>query len=108
MLNKQMVTIMGLVGLLAIGAAIPSAFAQTVLQVPHQNTFENLAVSHTPTNPTTGVLAAAADEISVATAGLFPTYAQEFHAQEAALHEQFVHSLTSEAGSYASAQAQHP
>jgi hypothetical protein len=60
MLNTMIA--MGLLGLLAAGAAT-SAFAQTVLQVPNQS-LENLAVSHNPANPTTGVLAAGADEVS--------------------------------------------
>ena len=58
--------------------------------------------------PTIGVLAAAADEVSVVTARLFGGYAQEFQAvlaQAAAFHEQFVAALASAANAYAAAEA---
>ena len=57
---------------------------------------------------TTSVLAAAQDEVSAAISKLFGGYAQEFQslsAQAALFHEQFVQSLTSGAGAYASAEA---
>jgi hypothetical protein len=57
---------------------------------------------------TTGVLAAAEDEVSAAIAALFSAHGQGFQAlgaQAAAFHEQFVQALTAGAGSYASAEA---
>ncbi len=57
---------------------------------------------------TTGVLAAAEDEVSAAIATLFSAHGQGFQAlsaQAAAFHEQFVQALTAGAGSYASAEA---
>ena len=58
--------------------------------------------------PTTGILAAAEDEVSVAIADLFSGHGQAYQAlsaQVAAFHEQFVQALTAGAGSYASAEA---
>jgi triacylglycerol lipase len=58
---------------------------------------------------TTGVLAAAEDEVSAAIAALFSARGQGFHAlgaQAAAFHDQFVQALTASAGSFASAEAQ--
>jgi hypothetical protein len=58
--------------------------------------------------PTTGVLAAAEDEVSAAIAAVFSAHGQGFQAlgaQAAAFHEQFVQTLTAGAGSYASAEA---
>lgn len=55
--------------------------------------------------PTTGVMAAAADEVSVAVSGLFSAYAAEFQAlsaQAAAFHEQFVRLLNGGAAAYLS------
>ncbi|MGO9226772.1 PE family protein, partial [Mycobacterium sp.] len=57
---------------------------------------------------TTGVLAAAGDEVSAAIATLFATHGQEFQvvsAQAAAFHDQFVQALNSAGGAYASAEA---
>ena len=57
---------------------------------------------------TTGLLAAAADEVSEAIAALFSAHGQEFQAlgaQAAAFQDQFVQSLTASAGSYAHAEA---
>src|SRR6201988_3054931 len=57
---------------------------------------------------TTGVLAAAEDEVSGAIAALFSAHGQGFQAlgvQAAAFHDQFVQALTAGAGSYASAEA---
>ena len=57
---------------------------------------------------TTGVLAAAEDEVSAAIAAVFSAHGQGFQAlsvQAAAFHEQFVQALTAGAGSYASAEA---
>src|ERR1700741_849981 len=57
---------------------------------------------------TTGVLAAAEDEVSAAIAAVFSARGQGFQAlsvQAAAFHDQFVQALTAGAGSYASAEA---
>lgn len=58
--------------------------------------------------PTTGLPAAAGDEISVVTAQLFSTYGQEYQAlsqQAGAFHEQFVAALTAGSNAYAGAEA---
>ncbi len=58
--------------------------------------------------PTTGVAAAAADEVSTAIAALFGGFGNEYqavNAQVSAFHQQFVQSLGSASGSYASAEA---
>ncbi|WP_156781333.1 PE family protein, partial [Mycobacterium gordonae] len=57
---------------------------------------------------TTGLVSAAADEVSHAIAALFSGHAvgyQEFAGQAAVLHEQFVHTLSAGAASYATAEA---
>ena len=57
---------------------------------------------------TTGVLAAAEDEVSVAIAAVFSAHGQGFQAlgaQAAAFHAQFVQALTGAAGAYAAAEA---
>lgn len=57
--------------------------------------------------PTTGVLAAAADEVSTQIAAVFSQHAQGFQqlgARAAAFHEQFLAALTSAASSYAAAE----
>ena len=57
---------------------------------------------------TTGIVAAAADEVSGAIAQLFGSYAQEYQAlgaQAALFQEQFVQALSAGAGSYAAAEA---
>ena len=58
--------------------------------------------------PTTGVLAAGADEVSAAIASLFSGHAQAYQtlsAQAATFHQQFVQALTAGANSYAGAEA---
>src|ERR1700739_1731009 len=58
--------------------------------------------------PTTGILAAAEDEVSAAIAALFSAHGQGFQAlgaQAAAFHTQFVQALSAGAGSYAGAEA---
>jgi hypothetical protein len=58
--------------------------------------------------PTTGVLAAAADEVSAQVAALFSTHGQGYQklsAQLAAFHDQFVAALNSGATQYAAAEA---
>ncbi|MGB9225365.1 PE domain-containing protein, partial [Mycobacterium sp.] len=57
---------------------------------------------------TTSVLAAGADEVSAAIAGLFGMHAQEYQAlsaQVTAFHDRFVHTLSGGAAFYASAEA---
>lgn len=58
--------------------------------------------------PTTGVIPAAADEVSALTAAQFATHAQMYQAvsaQAAAIHEMFVNTLNVSAGSYAATEA---
>jgi hypothetical protein len=58
--------------------------------------------------PTTGVIPAAADEVSALTAAQFGAHAQmyqDFSAQAAAIHEQFVATLATSAGSYLATEA---
>jgi hypothetical protein len=58
--------------------------------------------------PTTGVVPAAADEVSALTAAQFSAHAQLYQAvaaQAAAIHEQFVNTLGTSAGSYAATEA---
>ncbi len=59
-------------------------------------------------SPTTGVLAAAGDEVSAAIAAVFSAHGQGFQAlgaQAAVFHDQFVQALTAGAGSFVSAEA---
>ena len=58
--------------------------------------------------PTTGVVPAAADEVSALTAAHFAAHAalyQQVSAQATAIHELFVSTLATSAGSYAAAEA---
>jgi hypothetical protein len=58
--------------------------------------------------PTTGVVPAAADEVSALTAAQFVAHAQLYQAvsaQAAAVHESFVNTLSTSAGSYAATEA---
>ncbi len=58
--------------------------------------------------PTTGVIPAAADEVSALTAAVFVNHAQTYQAvsaQAAAIHEMFVQMLSASAGSYATTEA---
>ena len=58
--------------------------------------------------PTTGVIPAAADEVSALTAAQFAAQAQMYQAissQAAAMHEQFVATMSASAGSYAATEA---
>ena len=58
--------------------------------------------------PTTGVVPAAADEVSALTAAQFAAHAQLYQAvsaQAAAIHESFVNTLGMSAGSYAATEA---
>jgi hypothetical protein len=58
--------------------------------------------------PTTGMVPAAADEVSALTAAQFAAHAtmyQTISAQAAAIHEMFVNTLCTSAGSYAATEA---
>ncbi|OHU99119.1 PE family protein [Mycobacterium talmoniae] len=58
--------------------------------------------------PTTGVVPAAADEVSALTAAQFAAHGtlyQQISAQAAAIHEMFVNTLNTSAGSYAATEA---
>jgi hypothetical protein len=58
--------------------------------------------------PTTGVVPAAADEVSALTAAHFAAHAQMYQAvsaQAQAIHEMFVNTLATSAGSYAATEA---
>src|SRR6201994_4218116 len=58
--------------------------------------------------PTTGVVPAAADEVSALTAAQFAAHAQMYQAvseQAAAIHELFVNTLATSSGSYAVTEA---
>lgn len=58
--------------------------------------------------PTTGVVPASADEVSMLTAAQFAAHAQMYQqvsAQAAAIHEQFVATLNGSAGTYAATEA---
>jgi PE family len=62
----------------------------------------------TATAPTTGIAAAAQDEVSVAIASMFGNFGQEFQAlsaQAQAFHKQFVSLMNAGAGAYTSAEA---
>ena len=66
------------------------------------------AANRAAVTQTTGVLAAAEDEVSAAIAALFSAHGQGFQAlsaQAAAFHDQFVQALTAGAGSYVGAEA---
>src|SRR4051812_5155423 len=66
------------------------------------------AANAAATTQTTGVMAAAADEVSAGIAALFGEYGQAYQAlsaQATAFHNQFVQALNWGAGSYASAEA---
>src|ERR1700709_2042518 len=57
---------------------------------------------------TTAVVAAAGDEVSIATASLFSRHAQQYQAlsaQAAAFHGQLIQTLTTSAGTYVLAEA---
>src|SRR5271168_2237834 len=58
--------------------------------------------------PTTGIAAAAQDEVSIAIASLFGNFGQEFQglsAQAQAFHTEFVTAMNGSAAAYASAEA---
>lgn len=66
------------------------------------------AINAAAASPTTGVMPAAADPVSALTAAQFAAHAQLYQtisAQAAAIHEQFVATLNTSAGSYAATEA---
>jgi hypothetical protein len=66
------------------------------------------AARATAAGPTTGLVAAAEDEVSAMSAALFGAYGQEYQAllqQAAAFHEQFVAALAAAGNAYAGAEA---
>ncbi|GFG65050.1 PE family protein [Mycobacterium kubicae] len=66
------------------------------------------AESAAAAGPTTGVIPAAADEVSALTAAQFTAHAQMYQAvsaQAAAIHQMFVRTLATSAGSYAATEA---
>ena len=73
------------------------------------NIGSNLSAAHTAAAAqTTGVIPAAADEVSASIAQLFSAHAQDYQAvarQAAAFHEQFTQNLNASARSYAATEA---
>jgi hypothetical protein len=66
------------------------------------------AQNATAAAPTTGIVPAAADEVSALTATQFVAHAQIYQAvsaQAAAIHDMFVNTLETSAGSYAATEA---
>ena len=81
-----------------------SAAAENLQGIGSAMTAQNVAAAA----PTTGVLPAAADEVSALTAAQFATHAQMYQAisaQAAAIHDMFVNTLGVSAGSYAATEA---
>ena len=81
-----------------------SAAADDLAGIGSQMNAQNAAAAP----PTTGVIPAAADEVSALTAAQFAAHAQAYHAisaQASAIHEMFVNMLGSSAGSYAATEA---
>jgi hypothetical protein len=81
-----------------------TAAAENLQGVGSSLTAQNSAVAAA----TTGVLPAAADEVSALTAAQFATHGQMYQAisaQAAAIHEMFVNALGASAGSYAATEA---
>ncbi|MBY0442319.1 MAG: PE family protein [Mycobacteriaceae bacterium] len=81
-----------------------SAAAATLQGVGSAMSAQNAAAAA----PTTGVVPAAADEVSALTAAQFAVHAQmyqEVSAQAAAIHEMFCTTLAASAGSYAATEA---
>lgn len=81
-----------------------SAAALNLQAIGSAMTAHNAAVAA----PTTGVVPAAADEVSALTAARFAAHGQAYQAvsaQAASIHAMFVGMLTSSAGSYAATEA---
>ncbi|WP_139830841.1 PE family protein, partial [Mycobacterium paraense] len=87
--------------------AAPKVLASAATDL--ENIGSALTAAHTAAaGSTTGVLAAAADEVSGAIAALFSGHGQAYQAlgaQAAAFHEQFVRTLNAGAGAYSLAEA---
>jgi hypothetical protein len=87
--------------------AQPEALASAASQL-HGIGSAIAAHNTTAAAPTTGVIPAAADEVSALTAAQFARHAwtyQAVSAQAAAIHEMFVNVLRTSAGSYAATEA---
>src|ERR1700740_2288668 len=87
--------------------ATPDVMAAAATDLANIGTTIRAANSAAATQ-TTGVLAAAEDEVSAAIAAVFSAHGeglQALGAQAAAFHDQFVQALTAGAGSYAGAEA---
>ena len=87
--------------------AIPDVMAAAATDLANIGSTLNAAKSAAAA-PTTGILAAAEDEVSAAIAALFGAHGQGFQAlgaQAAAFHQQFVQTLNAGASSYAGAEA---
>jgi hypothetical protein len=81
-----------------------TAAAETLQGIGSTLTAQNTVAA----TPTTGVLPAAADEVSALTAAQFVTHAEMYQAisaQAAAIHEMFVNTLGVSGGSYAATEA---
>ncbi|OSC39676.1 PE family protein [Mycobacterium decipiens] len=81
-----------------------AAAAGTLQGIGSALTAQNAAAA----TPTTGVVPAAADEVSALTAAQFVAHAQIYQAvatQAAHIHEMFVSTLTMSSGSYAATEA---
>ena len=81
-----------------------TAAAETLQGIGSSLAAQNVAAAA----PTTGVLPAAADEVSALTAVQFATHAQMYQAisaQAAAIHDMFVNTLGTSASSYAATEA---
>ena len=77
-----------------------AAAAQTLGSIGTALSAQNAAAAA----PTTGVVPAAADEVSALTAAQFAMHAEMYQAvsaQATAIHEQFVNTLATSSGSYA-------
>ena len=87
--------------------AVPEMMTSAATDLANLGSTLNVANAAAATQ-TTGVLAAAEDEVSAAIAAVFSAHGQGFQAlgaQAAAFHEQFVQALTAGAGSYVGAEA---
>ncbi len=85
-------------------AELMSAAAGNLAAIGSAMTASNSAAAE----PTTGVVPAAADEVSALTAAAFTAHGvlyQEIGAQAAAIHQLFVSTLQASAGSYAATEA---
>jgi len=103
------ITLIAVAAVLASPVIANPGYAATSLRVNNKSdAFEQFAVSQNPAAPTTGVVPAAADEVSAATAALFAAHAQEYQAisaQAAAFHNQFVQALQAGASSVPSSKS---